>query len=269
MGMIHCGNCGAAYDETLRQCPYCGAENLLLSGREYASQVEEIEKKRRFLPHLPDYLVRLWTKRWGKALTVLVVLALVLGAGAAAVHGVAVSVYNSGESGRQEKYTQVLDSYLADGSYEEMNDYLRQHSLYGGVYQEYRDVYLASLSLNYLERCRPYAQAGMIWKSMFGQTLAELTGGILEIDEYLEGNAYLHGGAEAMEEMRGEMTGFLTDELGLTEEDLNALTALYDETSDWDDITARNEAFCEAGAEAALRAGIRLLEEDEEISLDE
>lgn len=261
--MIKCANCGAQYEEQLRQCPYCGAENTELTEREYQGELDQLDRQTRELVHLPSYLVKLWTRRWGKALILLLFAVLAAGIVTAGARAVGVYIANRGEPARQQKHLEMLDSYVEAEDYEAIWDYLNKHDLYGGVYSEYSDIYFAAYPLYYVEECRSCLDRGGVWRDTAGWALMEASQGILDIDQNLDENTYIHGGEEAMQIIRGKLMSFLIEEMGLAEAEMENLYQLCRETETMEETQVKVQLFYEAGEKAMERKGIRILEDDE------
>lgn len=261
--MYKCQNCGAEYEASLRTCPYCGTENAELAQKEYQEELARIDKKSGELPHLPRRIVNLWTGRMTRFL--LITITAVLAAGILGAGGKAVYTYfsNKAEPERQERYLRELDQYIEAHEYEALREYMRQKDLYGGVYDEYWDICSASYSLDYVEQCREYLDRGGLWRSTLGWTLLEAAEGIQKINEKLESRVYVHGADEALISIREELESLLTEDLGLSEKELEDLFALYQSTKDMEISEEKWMLFCEAGMDAVTRKGIRVLEEDE------
>ena len=264
--MIKCENCGATYDETLRQCPYCGAENLALTEREYQGRIQDIEKKTRQLSSLPGQLVRLWSKRWGKVLLLAVAAAFVIGIVSAGVQAAAGYIENEQAPARQQEHLEELDRLTAAEDYEGIWDYLSDNDLHGGPYQEYSDIYFASYPLYYVEEDRSLIESyGAIWESTLGFSLLEVGQGILDIDEMLEADSFVRGGDEVIRSIREELFSFLTGDLGLSDADVESLLELCREAGDSADSEETRTLLAETFRSPVENHGIRIAGDEEEL----
>lgn len=263
--MIKCENCGAWYEETLRQCPYCGAENLELTEREYQGRIQDIEKKTRQLSSLPAQLVRLWGKRWGKVLLIAVMAVFVIGVVGAGVRAVSGYIANVQAPARQQEHLEALDLLVEAEDYEGIWDYMSENDLFGGPYEEYSNIYFASYPLYYVEECRGLIESyGAVWESTLGFALEEVSRGILDIDEMLETGSFVRGGDEVISSIREELLSFLTTDLGLSDADIETLYDLCAETEGSEDYEATRALFVEAGRASVENHGIRIASDEEE-----
>ncbi len=261
--MIRCQNCGAEYENTLHQCPYCQAANEVAVERDHAQALAQIDRETRELVHLPKRMVERFSGRAAKLLILLVVAMLVLGLGGVAVRAIQTHVSQQTEPQRREKHLGRLDELVAARDYEEIWEYLDDHDLYGSAYQEYSDLYFASYGLYYVEEFRQYIERGGVWESTLGWTVSEVSQGLLDIDELLDGRVYVHGVDTVLEEIRTEMMTLLTEELGMTQQEIQQAQALCVELAEEENYEKRIEAFAQIGVTAAKRQGIRILAEDE------
>jgi len=262
-GPVSCGNCGAQYGADLRQCPYCGAENTVFIDREFRQSLEHIDRQAKELKHLPKQVAKLWARRWGRILFIGLALVMLTGILGAAVRAVGTWVSNKTAPERQEKHLAALDAYAADGDYEKVGEYLREHGLYGGVYGEYSDIYGVAYYYSNVEEFRSELEEGGVWPSSLEWTAWEVTEGILMIEEDLATHTYVRGCDAVLESMRADMRSFLLEELGLTEEELEQVKTLVRERGeeDGEDIADRMERCAIITREAAKRRGIHLYEE--------
>lgn len=261
--MIRCQNCGAEYETSLRQCPYCHATNEAIVEREHAQALEQIDRETRNLVHLPGQLVNRFSGKAAKGLALTVAAILVMGLAGVAIRAVQTYVLQQTEPERQEKHFAALDQLVEVRDYEGIWDYLSDHDLYGGTYQEYGDLYFASYALYYVDEFHECIERGGVWESTLGWTVSEVSQGILDIDAYLERTVYVHGVDAVLEEIRADLHRLLTAELGLTEEELQQAFALCKELAGEEDYEKRIARFTPIGVTAADRQGIRILMDDE------
>lgn len=261
--MIRCQNCGAEYEASLRQCPYCQGANEAAVEREHAQAMAQIDHETKELVHLPKRLVDRFSSRAAKILALAVAVMLVLGLGGVAVRAIQTRIAQQTEPQRREKHLAQLDQLVTAGEYEEIWEYLDEHDLYQSVYQEYSDLYFASYGLYYVEEFHQYIERGGVWESTLGWTVSEVTLGILDIDQMLENRVYVRGVDEVMKEIRTELVTLLTEELGMTQEELQKAKDLCVELAEEEDYEKRIEAFARIGVDAAKRQGIPILAEDE------
>ncbi len=263
--MIYCQNCGAEYEASLRQCPYCHATNEAVVEREHAQALEQIDRETKNLVHLPRQLVNRFSSRAAKVLAILVAAMLVAGLAGVAVRAVYTHIAQQTEPQRQEKHVAALDQLVEKRDYEGIWEYLSDHDLYGGTYQEYGDLYFASYALYYVEEFHEYMERGGIWESTLGWTVSEVSQGILDIDGYLDGTVYIHGVDVVLQEIRAQLMTLLTENLGMTKEELEQAWTLCEELAEEGDYEKRIARFAQIGVMAAKRRGIRILAEDESL----
>lgn len=261
--MIHCQNCGAEYEASLRQCPYCQASNEAVVEREHAGAMEQIDRETKNLVHLPGQLVRRFGSRAAKLLTLAVVLMLILGLTGVAVRAIRTHVSQQTEPQRQAQHVAALDRLVEARDYEGIWDYLSDHDLYGGTYQEYTELYFASYPLYYVDEFHGCVERGGIWESTLGWIVSEVAQGILDIDEYLDSTVYIHGVDVVMKEIRAELVSLLTEDLGMTTEEMQQAWNLCEELAQEEDYQKRVVRFAQIGVAAAKRQGIPVLAEDE------
>ena len=156
-----------------------------------------------------------------------------------------------------------MDGLVAAREYEEIWEYLDDHDLYESAYQEYSDLYFASYALYYVEEFHQHIERGGVWESTLGWTVSEVSQGILDIDEMLDGRVYVHGVDTVLKEIRTELTTLLAEELGMTEQEIQQAQTLCAELAEEEDYEKRIAAFAQIGVAAAKRQGIRILAEDE------
>lgn len=264
-GTIRCKNCGAEFETGLRLCPYCGAANEAAVKREYEDALKEIEKQRRALPHLPKQLVRLWSRKWGRILLLLVATVLAGGLLWAGAGGILRRMSDQTAPQRQEKHLQALEELAAEADYEGIWDYLRDNDLSGGAYSGYMDLYFASFPLSYVPDCRYYLERGGIWRSILARTYRETAEGIRRIDEGIEQYVYAPAVEDALQKIRAQLYALLTEDLGLEEAELEELLALSRETAREYEDEALLERFLAVGQAAAQRKGIRVLDDGESL----
>ncbi len=264
-GMIRCKNCGAEFDAGLRLCPYCGAANETAVKKEYEEALEEIEKKRRALVHLPKQLVRLWGKRWGRILLIFVAAVLAGGVLWAGIGGLLRWQADRTAPQRQEKHLQALEELASAEDYEGIWEYMRKNDLSGGAYSGYTDLYFASFSLSYVQDCRYYLERGGIWRSTLGRIYRQAAQGIWEIDSQLEEHIYAPAVEEGMQKIRAQLHTLLTEDLGLKETELEEMRILSRDTARKEESDALLEQFAAVGEEAAKRKGIQVIEDGESL----
>lgn len=261
--MIRCQNCGAEYEGSLRQCPYCQAANEAAVEREHAQALEKIERETRELVHLPKRLVDRFSSRAVKVMILVLAATLVLGLGGVLIRSVYVNVSQKTEPQRREKHLAQLDKLVEARAYEEIWEYLDDHDLYESAYQEYSDLYFASYALYYVEEFHQHIDRGGVWESTLGWTVSEVSQGLVDIEELLDDRVYVHGVDTVLEEIRAELMTLLTEELGMTEEEMQQAQTLCVELTEEKDYEKRIRIFTEIGVTAAKRQGIKILAEDE------
>ena len=264
-GTIRCKNCGAEFDAGIRLCPYCGAANEAAADREYKEALEEIERKRRALPHLPKRLVRLWGRKWGRILLVFVAALLAGGVLWVGAGGLMRWFFDQTAPERQKKHLQALESLVETEEYAGIWDYMRKYDLSGGAYDGFMDLYFASFPLSYVEDCRYYLERGGIWRLTLGRMYRQTAEGICRIDRQLKENIYAPAVEEGMQRIRGQLYGLLTEDLGLDETELEEMVSLSGEMAGEDGDEALWERFLAMGEEAAKRKGIRVVEDGESL----
>ena len=223
----------------------------------------EIDRETRELVHLPKRLVDRFSNRAVKVLVLAVVVMLFFGLGGVAVRAVQTWIAQQTEPERREKHLAQLDQLADAREYEEIWEYLDEYDLYESVYQEYSDLYFASYGLYYVEEFHQYIERGGVWESTLGWTVSEVTLGIMDIDQMLEERVYVRGVDEIMKEIREELITLLTEDLGMTQDELQQAKELCVELAEEEDYEKRIAAFAQIGVAAAKRQGIRILAEDE------
>ncbi len=261
--MKQCPNCGASYKENVLTCPYCGAANQEQVEREHEERIEHIDRQIRGLSHLPRQVVNRWSSKTAKVLAACLAIFLVVGLGWAIVNGIGSYLETKTAPARQQAHLEALAELAEEEDPEGIWDYLRDHDIYGGVYEEYTDLYFASYALGYAKDCREYLSKGGIWPNTLAFTVEEACNGIRKIDENLSTHTYVMGVDEKLKEIRADLVALLTEDLGLTQEEMDQALVLAEEMEDEVDTDKVWAAFQAIGIPAAKRHGITILGEDD------
>jgi len=137
--LIKCPNCGANYPENERVCPFCGAENKVLTESEFQSQVDnkeneiamELSRPQRFVEAIKKYIV-------------FIIIAIVI------IIAVAFAVFSFKKENQgptyevSEEFIDELQKAVDAKDYDKVSKIVYNNNLYSGRYEAYwwlADVY--------------------------------------------------------------------------------------------------------------------------------
>lgn len=146
---MYCTSCGAEYGETEQSCPYCGSENMALAKKRKQELLEEYDREAEEMEtSVPRQEIKRRTKRLLKLLPAVLLLAVVLAAGA----GIYARVSVNWEYRAKQKHLRNLETLFQEADWSGMEAYCREHSgLYGAEFEKYREVITAYEWLTYLK----------------------------------------------------------------------------------------------------------------------
>lgn len=251
---MYCTNCGAEIDENDASCPYCGYLNPYGAERKYMKELEVIRVKTDKLDDHPENYVKAEVKKKGrKAGFIFLVVLAVIGGLVGFFFGLGYILDHNliGDNAREEmefrdKYIPELNQMLEEGRDEEAYNYMM-----GTLYKEKGSDYLWNWehyeylttygSLVYVRRINEKALTEGLDKREFvsaGQDV--LTGAKEEL--YTYGRKIPDSDLEKIEAMHEEEMLFLTETIGMTEEEIDEIyeSAMED---DWVSYTKLEEAL--------------------------
>ncbi len=133
---MKCPSCGAQYDKKLLNCPFCKGENTLEAERRYQAELKAIDTATLNLKYLPQKIAQFVSKYMTRILLAGLVI-FTFGFIAMQVFGILVEKKQLHDI---DKNKQVLETYLIEGKYEKMADYLLERTSYDAAYLKYREV---------------------------------------------------------------------------------------------------------------------------------
>lgn len=129
-----CKNCGAEYDDTLLQCPFCNAENTEEAYRRQQDYVEGYKRKASFLSRLPEWIV----STTGNAMKRIAIIGMGIFLLVVLIAFIGTKIYSSTAVWRMEMAIDKMEEYYQAGEYEKLKDYYYETDYIGGAaYEKY------------------------------------------------------------------------------------------------------------------------------------
>ena len=135
-----CNQCGAEFDNSLLQCPYCHSENRKEAGRQKNLILEgydkEAENIRREAEKYPEKAARKWTGY----LLLGICIALAVGVVLTILYLLCSSLFTRLEYAGENAVLAKLEEYYQAEDYAALSEYMREERLYGNTYEKYGEV---------------------------------------------------------------------------------------------------------------------------------
>lgn len=227
-----CKNCGAAIDDEILLCPYCGAENEKIAEKQQNDEVQKYKKQAKEVKTLPEKISKMAASGVGK-IVIAVILLFVL---------IAIVVwfvtYNKASNSldKQKKHIKKLEKYCESGDYDKLGPYLDKiENSYSATYEKYTRI---SRTYNSYKSDLEIAKQ---LKGLFVSELDESTAiriissdihyiisSVSEIQK-MEEEGYIYGEGPHIEKFKEKYNNLIKDYMYLTQDEVKECISAYRE----------------------------------------
>lgn len=223
---MRCEHCGATFADQEIRCPYCGWENRKAAEEEQKREVRSWTQKLADFLRLPERIVR-------RLRTVLlIVAACVVGIIIVAmlITYLTAPLRQAGDQARRAEELSILEEYYQNGEYEKMDEYLwGLEDYYQPAFQKYSEIAVLGSLTEYTKESVKWAveslksQPHWEWAATdVALALYDAQLALCEAEE-LRSNGFLYENEEKVVELEREVRLLMTEQLGLSEAQMDAL----------------------------------------------
>lgn len=228
-----CPYCGFEYGDGLLRCPHCGAENTAKAREHQQEALHALTEEQKAIHREPERVMKQANRTAAR-----IGVRLFAGVLVSAILTVAGNfAWNQWKSYRLARNVESLNAYLLDKDYDSLCQLLDEIDAYNSAYKPYYPVETAFQNLTWARQDLEWFQSDLE-NGLLGDYLLQSLSFALcsamnvveETENGLEDDLYL-GNEEALQDLQDQARRLLTEDLKMTEAEIEEMSVFYENTT--------------------------------------